>query len=171
MRVRRRRERKRDRHTFSFFPSNRYLSISHPSLSFSVHGLAFTRSTPSLISLDLTDFPSVESYLSNLQPDLIIHTAAERRPDVVSKDPQRANLLNVDVPAHLAKYCNEGLESEPLFINISTDYVFDGNNPPYKVNDDCNPLNDYGTSKLLGEREIEKNGRKGRATSLRVPIL
>lgn len=38
-----------------------------------------------------------------------------------------------------------------LFIYISTDYVFDGKNAPYKPNDAPNPLNKYGLSKLNGE--------------------
>ena len=37
-------------------------------------------------------------------------------------------------------------------IYISTDYVFDGKNPPYDESDDPNPLNFYGKSKLDGER-------------------
>lgn len=40
-----------------------------------------------------------------------------------------------------------------LFIYISTDYVFDGRNPPYGEDDSPNPLNVYGRSKLEGERE------------------
>jgi S-adenosylmethionine synthetase len=38
-----------------------------------------------------------------------------------------------------------------LFIYISTDYVFDGTKPPYKIDDKPNPLNKYGISKLEGE--------------------
>lgn len=38
-----------------------------------------------------------------------------------------------------------------LFIYISTDYVFDGKNPPYKTDAQTNPLNKYGMSKLSGE--------------------
>ena len=37
---------------------------------------------------------------------------------------------------------------------ISTDYVFDGKNPPYAVGDQPNPLNKYGKSKLEGENVI-----------------
>jgi dTDP-4-dehydrorhamnose reductase len=36
-------------------------------------------------------------------------------------------------------------------VYISTDYVFDGTKPPYKIEDSTNPLNKYGMSKLNGE--------------------
>ena len=37
---------------------------------------------------------------------------------------------------------------------LSTDYVFDGNNPPYSVDAEPKPLNKYGFSKLEGERTV-----------------
>jgi len=37
---------------------------------------------------------------------------------------------------------------------ISTDYVFDGTNAPYDEYDQTNPLNDYGLSKLEGEKIV-----------------
>ena len=37
---------------------------------------------------------------------------------------------------------------------ISTDYVFDGNSPPYTVADVPKPLNKYGLTKLQGERAV-----------------
>lgn len=40
-----------------------------------------------------------------------------------------------------------------FFLYISTDYVFDGRNPPYGEDDAPNPLNVYGRSKVEGERE------------------
>ena len=39
-------------------------------------------------------------------------------------------------------------------VYISTDYVFDGKNPPYGESDDPNPLNFYGKSKLDGEKVV-----------------
>ena len=37
---------------------------------------------------------------------------------------------------------------------FSTDYVFDGKNPPYGHTDEPNPLNFYGKSKLDGEKVV-----------------
>ena len=39
---------------------------------------------------------------------------------------------------------------------ISTDYVFDGKDPPYQVDAKPNPLNKYGLSKLQGEEIVQK---------------
>ncbi|CAG8769145.1 4470_t:CDS:2, partial [Acaulospora morrowiae] len=96
----------------------------------------------------------------------IVHTAAERRPDVVEKNREVAFELNVNVPEHLAtlsKIHNFSL------IYISTDYVFDGKNPPYGVDDKPNPLNSYGETKYRGELAVQNVSPK--AIILRVPIL
>lgn len=37
---------------------------------------------------------------------------------------------------------------------ISTDYVFNGNNSPYKETDEPTPINEYGRLKLLGEKVV-----------------
>lgn len=39
-------------------------------------------------------------------------------------------------------------------IYISTDYVFDGDNSPYKETDEPMPINEYGRLKLLGEKAV-----------------
>jgi S-adenosylmethionine synthetase len=77
------------------------------------------------------------------------------------------NQLNVQVPKDLATIS----KANGIFlIYISTDYVFDGTQPPYDAIDGKpNPLNFYGKTKLAGEKAIE--GAYPEATILRVPIL
>ncbi|KAG0348951.1 hypothetical protein BG004_003434 [Podila humilis] len=120
----------------------------------------------SLNNLDLEDSSSVTAFVDREQPDVIVHCAAERRPDVVEKNPEGAKNLNVQVPGLLADLTNDrGI----LLIYISTDYVFDGTSPPYDVRDKANPLNLYGQTKYDGELEIKK--ANAAAIILRVPIL
>ena len=54
-------------------------------------------------------------------------------------------------------------------IYISTDYVFDGKNPPYSHDSVPNPINDYGVSKLDGEKVVSAEDKSN--IILRIPIL
>ncbi|UZJ56659.1 hypothetical protein CBS101457_005979 [Exobasidium rhododendri] len=136
-----------------------------------VIGTGLTRTSSQITKLDLTDTRAVDEFLDSTSPQAIIHTAAERRPDVVENSPEASRVLNVEVPSHIARWCKARGADCPLLINISTDYVFDGTSPPYKVDDTPNPLNAYGRSKWEGEMGVKENGLQGRAASLRVPVL
>jgi len=136
-----------------------------------VIGTGLTRSSSEIVKLDLTDTKAVDQFLESNQPQAIIHTAAERRPDVVENSPEASRVLNVEVPSHIAQWCKSKGDTCPLLINISTDYVFDGTSPPYRVDDTPNPLNAYGLSKWEGEKGVKENGMQGRASSMRVPVL
>lgn len=139
-----------------------------------VKGTALSRASGDLVKVDLTDFGALDELLTSFKPDAIIHTAAERRPDVVERNPQASHAINVDVPAHIAEHCKSLAAADakvPLLINISTDYVFDGTTPPYKVDDTPNPLNAYGLSKWDGEKGVTSHAQPGRATNFRVPVL
>ncbi|EGG03146.1 uncharacterized protein MELLADRAFT_90437 [Melampsora larici-populina 98AG31] len=159
-----------------------YLSFRHPGLlgravvahlkkqGHIVKGLAFSRATDELEKIDLRDTTAIEELIKNFKPNLLVHCAAERRPDVAEKDPEGTKQLNVDISKHLAE-----LSKRYSFrlIYICTDYVFDGNAPEggYDVNDKPNPTNLYGETKLAGEKAILDSGEKGQVLSLRVPVL
>ena len=59
--------------------------------------------------------------------------------------------MNVDVSTNIA---NGAKECDAWLLYISTDYVFDGDAPPYKANAQPHPLNLYGRTKLDGERAV-----------------
>lgn len=127
-------------------------------------GCGYRRAQPRFLRCNLTDEDAVRAVVQDFQPHVIVHCAAERRPDVVEHHTEAALNLNVHASGTLAK------EAAGIFlIYISTDYVFDGRNPPYGENDAPNPLNVYGKSKLEGEREVLRHSPG--AAVLRVPIL
>jgi S-adenosylmethionine synthetase len=132
-----------------------------------VTGLSHSRAGCGLVQLDLTKQDEVEKLFERIQPDWVIHCAAERRPDVAEKDVDGTKKLNVDVSGHLAS-----LSAKLGFFlgYISTDYVFDGTSPPYLPSSPTNPLQLYGQTKRDGETAI-LNAQGARSVVLRVPIL
>ena len=134
-------------------------------------GTARSRITPHLQKLDLTDEPAVRQAFAEWAPDLVVHSAAERRPDVVDGEPAIAERLNVGATELLAKLA---AARGARFIYLSTDYVFDGKSPPYATNAQTAPLNAYGRMKLAGEDVVRAAYSAGGATEfaiLRIPIL
>ena len=135
-----------------------------------VIGLAFSRVSGALVKLNLTDAEAIHGLIQRERPDVVINLAAERRPDVVERDPVAVRKLNVDAPAILAQACAT-LNPPAYLLNISTDYVFDGQNPPYFVDSPTHPLNAYGMSKREGEIAVLDAALPGYATNLRLPVL
>ncbi|KAI8822412.1 uncharacterized protein EV422DRAFT_523923 [Fimicolochytrium jonesii] len=133
---------------------------------FDVIGTAFSRSGEKLVKLNLTDFDAVKQFIAKEKPATIIHCAAERRPDVAAKDTEGARKLNIAATENIAQAAKE---AGSWLVYISTDYVFDGNNPPYEVDAKVNPLNFYGQTKYEGEVTLSKTYPE--AAILRVPIL
>lgn len=134
-------------------------------------GTAYSRIRLPLQPLDLTNEPAVRQAFSEWAPDLVVHSAAERRPDIVDGDPATAERLNVDATATLAELA---VANAARFIYISTDYVFDGSTPPYTIDARPAPLNAYGRMKLAGEEAVRAAYAAVRNQSfaiVRIPIL
>ncbi|BEI99088.1 hypothetical protein CcaverHIS631_0401310 [Cutaneotrichosporon cavernicola] len=130
-----------------------------------VTALAHTRVRDGFTPLDLTDTKAVEAFFER-PVDVVVHCAAERRPDVAEANPAAAEAINVAVPAVLASLAaKHGF----TLLYLSTDYVFDGRKPPYDADSETHPLQMYGRQKLAGEQAIRVAG--ARACALRVPVL
>ncbi|MFC3034504.1 dTDP-4-dehydrorhamnose reductase family protein [Pseudoalteromonas fenneropenaei] len=129
-------------------------------------GTGFSRAQAPLVQLDLNDAAAVRAFFAKYQPSVVIHAAAERKPDVCENDPEQTLALNVETSRLLAELCHE--QQSRLFF-ISTDYVFDGKNAPYAENATPNPLNFYGKSKMMAEQAIVAINPSH--TIIRVPVL
>lgn len=100
--------------------------------------------------LDINDLESLSERLQSINPDIIINCAAMTNVDNCEIDSEKAFDINAYAISHFKNNFNG------TFIQLSTDFVFDGVNGPYQENDSPNPINNYGLSKLKGE-EIVKN--------------
>ncbi|MBI1185473.1 dTDP-4-dehydrorhamnose reductase [bacterium] len=120
---------------------------SFPQLDVSVHN----RQT-----LDITDFEGLEAFLKTHKPAYFVNCAAYTAVDQAEDEPEKADWVNHQAVAHLAKICHQ---LHITLIHISTDYVFNGKaQHPYKPSDSCDPIGAYGKSKWLGEEAIKASG-------------
>jgi dTDP-4-dehydrorhamnose reductase len=99
---------------------------------------------------DITDFASLARCLNELQPDVVVHTAAYTDVDGCERDPTRAYRENTVGTWNVAAAAHA---SGAAVAVVSTDFVFDGEKrEPYTEFDVTNPLGHYGASKLAGEQ-------------------
>jgi dTDP-4-dehydrorhamnose reductase len=108
-----------------------------------VQGIALTRAKGPILGVDLLDDGATTKIVETFKPDVIVHTAAERRIEVCESDP-RSRELNVEATRRLARLAKK---HGAWLLFVSTDYLFDGKAPPYREGDVLNPLNEYGLQK------------------------
>ena len=110
--------------------------------------------TPRTAEMDITDKQTVEKYVENFRPDVIIHCAAYTNVDGAEGDPETCRKVNVEGTKYLVQAAKQ---VNAKIIYISTDYVFDGENPdPYQVNEPANPQSIYGQTKYEGEKLVRE---------------
>lgn len=104
--------------------------------------------------LDITDVLSIKKTFDLVDFDYCINCAAYTDVEQAEKTPDIAFKVNAEGVKNLAFNCKK---HKVYLIHISTDYVFDGEKKePYTVVDIPNPINEYGKSKLLGEKYIQE---------------
>ncbi|HIA79889.1 MAG TPA: NAD(P)-dependent oxidoreductase, partial [Candidatus Marinimicrobia bacterium] len=100
--------------------------------------------------LDITNEDQVKTVIAENDPDIIVHLAAMTNVDGCDRNPEQAHLINIKGTENLLNHFNG------KFIFVSSDYVFDGKNGPYSEEDEVNPINVYGKTKLKGEESIQR---------------
>ena len=108
-------------------------------------------------SLDVTDEKAVSKIITEQKPSIVINTAAMTNVDLCEDEKQACDALNVDAVRYLADACEK---EAAHFIQISTDFIFDGEDGPYSEEDKPNPLSYYGLSKLKSEQILYEHNCK-----------
>ncbi|MGB0372477.1 MAG: SDR family oxidoreductase [Opitutales bacterium] len=121
-----------------------------------------------VVNVDLSEISSLDRLLLDHWPDVIVNAAAISQPDIVAKEPELAEHMNVAMPLRVAQLAHH---IGALCVHISTDMVFDGKNQePYQTTDLPEPSSTYGKQKLQSEREVLEHCTD-RPIVLRIPIL
>lgn len=135
-------------------------------------------------TIDITAKKETTEKVLSLKPKIIINATGYNAVDKCEnnkKEFELAKKINSEAPGYLAKLAKK-LQS--IFVNYSSDYVFDGKPiipEPSECSHSCttcllhqefksqigfdeyaqtNPISNYGKSKLMGEKEVVKNGKK-----------
>jgi dTDP-4-dehydrorhamnose reductase len=106
--------------------------------------------------LDLTDEDAIRRTIRSVGPDLIVNAAAYTQVDPAEAEPELAVKVNGRAPGIMAE---EARRANAALIHYSTDYVFSGSiQRPYREDDEPDPINAYGKTKLAGEHAIAAVG-------------
>lgn len=105
---------------------------------------------------DLSDPKACAAALRAARPAAVINAAAYTAVDRAESEADLAHVINAAAPAAMAR---AAFDLGVPFLQISTDYVFDGSGDrPWVETDPTGPLGSYGASKLAGERGIQAAG-------------
>lgn len=108
-------------------------------------------------ALDITNQQEINSIFDTFKPNVVINTAAMTNVDACEKDKELCWDLNVNA----VKYMIAASEKHNThLIHLSTDFVFDGKEGPYKETDQPNPLSYYGKSKYEAEKLLQVSNIK-----------
>lgn len=106
---------------------------------------------------DIIDSSFVNDIVNNINPDIIINLAAYTNVDGCEDDKYISHQVNFELPKLLSQLVSDNRK----LIHISTDYVFDGKDGLYKINDEVadSQLSWYALSKKDSEKVVlESNG-------------
>lgn len=121
-----------------------------------------------LIQIDFLNLNELETKILEINPDICISNIAERQNEICENNWNLTKQTNIDIPHNISYVCNK---LNIFMIHISTDYVYDGQLPPFNPLSNTNPLQNYGISKLIAEKRIIGNFKDKNFLIIRIPVL
>lgn len=114
-------------------------------------GTYFQHPRPGLVQLDIRNAQAVASLLREFRPEVVYLPAAQPNVDRCENDAAESYSINVEGTKTVAAFARE-VKARLVF--FSTDYVFDGNDGPYREEVPTSPMSVYGCHKLEAERAV-----------------
>ena len=107
-----------------------------------------------VVPLDLTDKVDLDRFLSECEPQVVIHLAALKNISKCEQDPLISRVINYDPCEQIARYC---ASHGRRLIYFSSDYVFPSSRQAWSERSDPDPSVQYGKDKLDCENYIAAN--------------
>src|SRR5260370_25968358 len=119
--------------------------------------------------LDVCNVEAIPEALARKRFDVLINCTGYHKTDEVEAHATEAFRINGHAAGALAKLCKV---RGARFVQISTDYVFDGESRhPYMETDEASPINVYGASKLLGEKLAQREYGDGTIIAVEASLV
>lgn len=116
------------------------------------------QSSHETIRMDVRDPGQVERVFERVDPDVVVHSAAATSVEACEDDPELAHETNARGTEHVV---DAATAVGARVIYPSTAYVFGDDEPVHDEDDEPNPLNRYGRTKLAGERYVRSECPSG----------
>lgn len=102
-------------------------------------------------SLDLSNPSEVTAIVSDFKPDIVINAGAFTNVDACEDRKEECDAVNHRAVQYFLD-AFDALSITPHFIQLSTDFIFDGTEREYSEEDEPSPISEYGKSKYKAEQ-------------------
>ncbi|HKJ66705.1 MAG TPA: dTDP-4-dehydrorhamnose reductase [bacterium] len=106
-------------------------------------------------ALDVIDYPKLKDFLLDIRPDVVVNCAGYTSVDKAEQEKDQARKVNATAVKKMVQVLRR---MKSKFVQISTDYIFDGTSGPYNESSRPNPLNYYGLTKWEAENAVKASG-------------
>ena len=107
------------------------------------------------LKIDLLDIKTLEDAFAVSKPDIVINLCGVyKNLDYCEKNKKFVMDINGKALKIISKISNQ---YNSFLIGFSSDFVFDGKSGNYKEDDQVSPINYYGKTKAMGEKNIQEN--------------
>lgn len=104
--------------------------------------------------LNLTKRNEIRRFFSEKKPHIVLNAAAYTDVDKCEEEKELCWSTNVKSVEWIVETCES---FSPIFVHISTDYIFDGTSGSYREKDQAKPLGFYGLTKYSSEKVIRSS--------------
>jgi dTDP-4-dehydrorhamnose reductase len=136
-------------HRMSRFPEYDVLATSHDDEP------RFDGGSCGYAPLDVTDGEAVRALFQDFTPNVVVNCAALSAIGDCEANRDAAWAVNATAVRTLAETCRM---HGARMVQVSSDFVFDGQNGPYAEDARPDPVNYYGRTKLAGENAVREAG-------------